>query len=180
MTEVGLLIAGVLSTRQPIMLFSPEQQQLHLDVVEQNSINRQTNKLIPIAQVTAPEFIQTDNTFANQHSLLASSPQARLEKVPQQNLFDANQAFAIAQDAHNLLALHRNAGDSAMPILHFGSSGIPVRILQKLLVANGYGIQIDGVFGPLTETAVKAFQSQKHLPTDGIAGQKTWWQLTIV
>jgi N-acetyl-anhydromuramyl-L-alanine amidase AmpD len=180
MSEVSLLITGVLSTRQPILLFSPEQQQLHLDIVEQKSINKQTSKLIPTAQVTPPEFIRSNNTFAHQDSPIASQPQVILEKIPARKLFDPDNSLAISKTSQDILALYQNAGSQAMPTLHFGSSGISVRILQRLLAANGYGIQIDGVFGPLTETAVKAFQSQRHLPTDGVAGHKTWWELTTV
>ncbi len=64
------------------------------------------------------------------------------------------------------------------PILTFGNSGLTVRVLQRLLVAYGYGIRIDGNFGALTETAVKAFQSNRNLIVDGVVGQQTWQELT--
>jgi N-acetylmuramoyl-L-alanine amidase len=53
-----------------------------------------------------------------------------------------------------------------------GSKGFPVMLLQKHL-----GITIDGSFGPMTENAVKAFQSKNGLTSDGIAGPKTWGAL---
>ncbi|MFN6571168.1 peptidoglycan-binding domain-containing protein [Dendronalium sp. ChiSLP03b] len=65
-----------------------------------------------------------------------------------------------------------------IPNLRFGSSGLAVRILQRLLVANGYAIRVDGVFGALTESAVKAFQNKQNLTVDGIVGQRTWYFLT--
>ncbi|MFM6270933.1 MAG: peptidoglycan-binding domain-containing protein, partial [Dolichospermum sp.] len=34
-------------------------------------------------------------------------------------------------------------------------------------------------FGPITETAVKAFQNRRTLSADGMVGQKTWWELTM-
>lgn len=65
-----------------------------------------------------------------------------------------------------------------LPNLSFGTSGLSVRILQRLLLANGYPIRVDGNFGALTETAVKAFQSNRNLAIDGVVGQQTWQQLT--
>lgn len=65
-----------------------------------------------------------------------------------------------------------------IPILSFGTSGLSVRVLQRLLLANGYGIRVDGNFEALTETAVKAFQSNRNLTVDGVVGQQTWQELT--
>ncbi len=65
-----------------------------------------------------------------------------------------------------------------LPTLRFGDRGNSVRILQRLLVAKGYPIGIDGDFGVLTETAVKAFQSRRGLAADGIVGQRTWRALS--
>jgi peptidoglycan hydrolase-like protein with peptidoglycan-binding domain len=65
-----------------------------------------------------------------------------------------------------------------LPTLRFGDSGNAVRVLQRLLSSNGYPVRIDGNFGALTETAVKAFQSQQNLLVDGIVGPKTWQKLT--
>ncbi len=72
----------------------------------------------------------------------------------------------------------QNFTSPSLPPLQFGDSGISVRVLQKLLLSNGYSIQVDGVFGALTETAVKAFQYRRNLIVDGIVGQKTWYELT--
>jgi peptidoglycan hydrolase-like protein with peptidoglycan-binding domain len=65
-----------------------------------------------------------------------------------------------------------------LPTLRFGDSGNAVRVLQRLLSSNGYPVRIDGNFGALTETAVKAFQSQQNLVADGVVGPKTWQKLT--
>ncbi|MGH8000960.1 MAG: peptidoglycan-binding domain-containing protein, partial [Brasilonema sp.] len=70
-----------------------------------------------------------------------------------------------------------NTGQS-LPVLRFGSSGVAVRVLQQLLSSNGYTIRVDGVFGALTEAAVKAFQNKQNLAADGIVGQRTWYELT--
>ena len=65
-----------------------------------------------------------------------------------------------------------------LPTLRFGSSGDAVRALQRLLRSQNYFLRVDGSFGAVTETAVKAFQEQRGLVTDGIVGPKTWRELT--
>lgn len=56
--------------------------------------------------------------------------------------------------------------------LKIGSSGESVRYVQRVL-----GIQVDGIFGPMTSKAVKQFQSSKGLKADGIVGPATWSKL---
>ncbi|MDY6900792.1 MAG: peptidoglycan-binding domain-containing protein [Cyanobacteriota bacterium] len=65
-----------------------------------------------------------------------------------------------------------------LPTLRFGDRGNSVRILQRLLIAKRYPISVDGDFGVLTETAVKAFQSRRGLVVDGIVGPRTWRALS--
>jgi len=36
------------------------------------------------------------------------------------------------------------------------------------------GVAVDGIFGPKTESAVKAFQKKVKIGVDGIVGPKTW------
>ena len=55
----------------------------------------------------------------------------------------------------------------------------PVRTLQDLLRARGHSVAVDGIFGPLTEAAVKAFQQSKGLAADGIVGPLTWPKLIV-
>lgn len=52
--------------------------------------------------------------------------------------------------------------------LKSGSEGRQVRILQHTL-----GIATDGVYGPQTQAAVKAFQSREGLAADGVVGKQT-------
>jgi len=57
--------------------------------------------------------------------------------------------------------------------------GDDVRQLQQALIAAGFTLQADGVFGEGTAEAVKKFQKEKGLPADGIAGAKTLATLGI-
>lgn len=59
-----------------------------------------------------------------------------------------------------------------MTILKKGSRGADVVTLQKKL-----NLQADGIFGVLTEEAVKEFQKANGLTVDGIVGAKTWAKL---
>ena len=65
------------------------------------------------------------------------------------------------------------------PLVRRGDSIFPVRPLQQLLRARSHPVAVDGIFGPLTEAAVEAFQQSKGLTADGIVGPHTW-QLLIV
>lgn len=62
-----------------------------------------------------------------------------------------------------------------MTILKIGSRGTLVSFLQLTLKnLELYSGNIDGIFGPNTQNAVKAFQSSNNLSTDGIVGNATW------
>ena len=68
---------------------------------------------------------------------------------------------------------------STRPTLRRGSSGSDVQFLQQGLKDLGYDPgPIDGIFGSLTERAVKDFQAANGLVVDGIVGKQTWAALT--
>lgn len=66
-------------------------------------------------------------------------------------------------------------------ILRKGSQGEQVKALQRLLYAMGYSLgtknPIDGVFGTMTEGAVKTYQADQGLTADGTANEETWKKL---
>lgn len=55
-----------------------------------------------------------------------------------------------------------------------GSSGSSVEDLQKLLNQNGYSLDVDGIFGSKTQSAVRDYQQNNSLDVDGIVGNNTW------
>lgn len=64
------------------------------------------------------------------------------------------------------------------PTIQNGANGDAVKLLQELLGDFGFTVAIDGAFGPLTEQAVKNFQTfWGSLAVDGIAGPLTWTAL---
>lgn len=63
----------------------------------------------------------------------------------------------------------------ASPALHTGSLGPVVAMLQGVLkIGFGYTGAIDGIFGPVTDAAVRNFQSDSGLPVTGIMDERTW------
>ncbi len=86
--------------------------------------------------------------------------------------------------------LAASAGPSGLPtpgyvdhVLQRGSADAPqVRVLQTRLTQRGYDVHgIDGVFGPATDSAVRAYQSvpARRLTTDGVVGPATGTSLGI-
>jgi peptidoglycan hydrolase-like protein with peptidoglycan-binding domain len=65
------------------------------------------------------------------------------------------------------------------PLVRKGDQNHPVKTLQYLLRARGHTVTVDGIFGPQTDAAVRAFQQQKGLAVDGIVGPNTWGALII-
>ena len=67
---------------------------------------------------------------------------------------------------------------SSQPVLRRGSKGSAVTELQNRLAALGFSPgAADGIFGSLTEGAVKSFQRSRGITADGIVGSQTWGQL---
>lgn len=68
-------------------------------------------------------------------------------------------------------------------VLKRGSRGNDVRAIQYFLAFLGFfndnlpQIAVDGIFGPATENAVRAFQRQYGLTVDGIVGRNTWYRI---
>lgn len=57
--------------------------------------------------------------------------------------------------------------------LKVGSTGSGVANLQTYLNSQGANLVVDGKFGPLTDAAVKAYQTTNKLTADGIVGKNT-------
>ena len=66
-------------------------------------------------------------------------------------------------------AYRRLSGRASPVVVRSGSSGEAVRRLQRAI-----GAEVDGSFGPETETAVRAFQRSNGLAVDGVVGRQTW------
>jgi peptidoglycan hydrolase-like protein with peptidoglycan-binding domain len=65
------------------------------------------------------------------------------------------------------------------PLVERGDEGHPVPTLQYLLRAHGATVQVDGIFGPKTDAAVRDFQRSHGLSVDGIVGPHTWSAIIV-
>jgi peptidoglycan hydrolase-like protein with peptidoglycan-binding domain len=69
----------------------------------------------------------------------------------------------------------------SLPILRRGqyAGEPPVERLQYMLnfVKGADDLDVDGIFGPKTEAAVRDFQQNENLAVDGIVGTQTWTAL---
>ena len=64
------------------------------------------------------------------------------------------------------------------PTLRRGSASNPKYLVQELQRSLGIKAnKVDGVFGPMTEAAVRRFQRANGMVPDGIVGPKTWKKL---
>ena len=112
-------------------------------------------------------------------TLLTMGALGMLCSTPQSTL-----AISISPDTHILLATAYT--DQTLPTLRRGNRGKSVRKLQQILQDNGflgaanarlsnpgYNI-IDGVFGAVTENAIKDLQQRYKLPVTGVVNPGTW------
>lgn len=93
------------------------------------------------------------------------------------------------QRAHHLTAdgiVGAKTWGALVVTVHRGSSGPAVRAVQDQINfrnnRNGHTLNVDGVFGPKTEAAVRAFQQAmahevRGFKVDGIVGTQTWQAL---
>ena len=65
----------------------------------------------------------------------------------------------------------------AYPTIRQGAKGELVTQLQTMLSNLGSTLQVDGIFGSGTASAVRAFQKKYGLEVDGVVGPKTWGKL---
>lgn len=66
---------------------------------------------------------------------------------------------------------------SSFPVFSLSSKGKMVYLIQGCLIAKGFNIEFDGVFGNETLSAVKSFQKKSYITQDGIVGMATMTML---
>jgi hypothetical protein len=134
-----------------------------------------------VASVDWPIYKNGDTgveVFAIQHLLTARGHNTNADGIFGPNTKANVQAF---QTSKGLLAdgiVGPNTWQALIIQVSQGKTGPEVRAVQRLLKDKfGYGINVDGIFGPDTATAVKAFQNANGLAVDGIVGPNTWKKL---
>ena len=95
-------------------------------------------------------------------------------------LFDSETEAAVKKfQRQQQLVVDGIVGDQTwkalLPILQLGSMGDEVKRLQiRLNLLIGTDLEIDGIFGMMTEAIVKQFQALYATPVDGIVDLRTW------
>lgn len=103
-----------------------------------------------------------------------------LGKYPKLKIFGHKDFNATACPGRNFPLEEFSERTDHMTNLKKGSKGTDVKILQVLLNLEGASLETDGDFGALTDAALRQFQSERGLASDGIAGQATWQALSEV
>ncbi|MDJ0736826.1 MAG: peptidoglycan-binding domain-containing protein [Nostocaceae cyanobacterium] len=206
MSDISLFIAGMLVKEQTSAPNSLYNSGIALKKGVQNSKPKcnQLSDLVPSFEIIPPEFIESNKNYQANSSVLAVKNKSLLNNITSRlyqkvssSLMESKYSLPGGKDSLSsctvsrenkdlkqggeqiLIAKLGNFTDNTLPTLRFGESGLSVRVLQRLLLSNGYAIGgVDGVFGAMTETAVKAFQSQRNVVEDGIVGEITWRELT--
>jgi peptidoglycan hydrolase-like protein with peptidoglycan-binding domain len=102
------------------------------------------------------------------------------------SLWLSQPAIAGATELQTPILLATAYTDQTLPTLQRGDRGEAVRKLQQILQSNGFlgaanaqlgnpGYNIvDGIFGAVTESAIKDLQQRYNLPATGIVDSVTW------
>ena len=86
----------------------------------------------------------------------------------------ASAGYSGGTDGSGNISTNKGSGSSSSSgSVSKGSTGSDVLAVQMLLIANGYSLVADGSFGPLTQAAVRDFQSKNGLQVDGVVGIQT-------
>ena len=99
---------------------------------------------------------------------------AHRQPAAQQPTLAAPQAAPVrrapSSSVQNPDALALQSVQKGLQLLGNGNAGPLVESLQRQLSDAGYPVEPDGIFGPKTEAAVRAFQTAHGLQIDGIVG----------
>jgi peptidoglycan hydrolase-like protein with peptidoglycan-binding domain len=88
-------------------------------------------------------------------------------------------AFQKSKGLTETGAMSRQTWEALIMTVRNGSTGAAVRGVQILLKRSGADVEVDGDFGSQTESAVRNFQTQQGIVSDGIVGPNTWNQLVV-
>lgn len=72
------------------------------------------------------------------------------------------------------LITHEELDGECVEVVEYGSTGNAVKALQALLNCHGQHLDVDGIFGNLTQTALIIYQDQEQLPATGSTDMLTW------
>lgn len=76
-------------------------------------------------------------------------------------------------------AYHKSSNKYSIKLsfLQYNDRGRDIQILQELLKAHGYNIEVSGIFDLATKNAIIDFQKKTKIPADGVVGAQTMEKL---
>jgi peptidoglycan hydrolase-like protein with peptidoglycan-binding domain len=111
---------------------------------------------------------------------------ARGAKLTVDGIFGAKTKAAVVafQRAHHLPAdgvIGAKSWGALIVTVKLGTTGSAVRAVQDQAnfrnLRNGHSLNVDGIFGPKTQSWVRGFQQAEGFKADGIVGPLTWQAL---
>lgn len=87
--------------------------------------------------------------------------------------FDDGKLIIERQDGEPLEFTSSLTGD-CVEIVEYGSKGNAVKALQALLNCHGQHLEVDGVFGNLTQDALLTFADTNRLKCSGVCDKQIW------
>ena len=89
--------------------------------------------------------------------------------------FEDGKLIIERKDAQPIAMISRDDLDGeCVEVVEFGICGNAVKALQALLNCHGQHLEVDGIFGNMTQTALIIFQDEKKLPATGTCDALTW------
>lgn len=90
-------------------------------------------------------------------------------------LVDDGNLIISRQDGQPIDIIAREDFDgSCIQVLEINDTGNAVKALQALLNAHGQHLDVDGIFGPATQTALIIFQDSIGMNGTGTCDAQTW------
>lgn len=90
-------------------------------------------------------------------------------------LVDDGNLIISRQDGRPIDIMAREDFDgSCVAVLEINYTGNAVKALQALLNVHGQHLDVDGIFGPATQTALIIFQDSKGMQGSGTCDAQTW------
>ncbi|MGL5079893.1 MAG: peptidoglycan-binding domain-containing protein [Microcoleaceae cyanobacterium] len=118
------------------------------------------------------------NSESSPEPNLELNSEARLETSPEE-ISESSPKSNSESTLESTLESNLQPTTSELEAIAKGARGSQVRTLQTRLEIQGYNPgRIDGVFGPLTEAAVIAYQEAKGLTANGVVNEATWATLS--
>lgn len=129
----------------------------------------------PLGRPSRPKSVETlarnvlDTRSDKEASAALVSEQSEVARALTSEGKTSTSLSAETEEAPSAAPLELSQGE----LLYNGSQGAKIEQIQDLLNQQGAQLETDGIFGPLTEAAVRRFQQDNNLLVDGIVGPQT-------